>query len=158
MTDVDRAYDVFVAAPMSAHAGDDDYQRTRNQVLTFITTLKSMPGLDRVYFAGQDLPSVTQFATQQSALAQDISALRNSRMFCLIYPERLASSVLVEAGYALAIGMPCVLFTRKRGDLPYLLVDAEAHSVEGIPAIRIVEYGDRDPAAVLRGNSTVFQF
>ncbi len=151
-------YDVFLAAPMSAYSNDREYREGRDEVLALIEALKAKFGFREVYFAGQDVASVERFSSNDAALAQDMAALRASRAFCLLYPARLASSVLVEVGYAMALGIPCVLLTRRRGDLPFLLIDAEKRAIEGIPPIRIVEYGDRDPASELNRHPDLFRF
>ena len=44
-----------------------------------------------------------------------------SRNFLLIYPRRLMSSCILEAGYALVAGIHSTYFVRSDDDLPYML-------------------------------------
>lgn len=56
----------------------------------------------------------------------------------LVYPEEIVSSVLFEAGIAVALGKPSVYFIRDRGSLPFLMKKAEQAK---LPAgVQIYEY------------------
>jgi len=56
----------------------------------------------------------------------------------LIYPDKIISSVLFEAGLAVALGKPSVYFIRDRSSLPFLKKKAEQAE---LPAgVRIYEY------------------
>lgn len=59
------------------------------------------------------------------ALEVDITALNKSKRFLLIYPQKIVSSVLFEAGYAFAANKPTVYFIHNRSDLPFLMRQAE---------------------------------
>jgi hypothetical protein len=72
------------------------------------------------------------------AAETDLAALIASRNFLMIYPSRLLSSCLLEAGYALVAGTPSVYFVRTDDDLPYLLRGA----VESFRNARRVRYRD----------------
>ena len=44
-----------------------------------------------------------------------------SANFVMILPEKMVTSCLVEVGYAIALDIPCLVFVRDRGHLPYVL-------------------------------------
>ena len=50
--------------------------------------------------------------------------MRESKNFILYYPEKIASSVLYEAGWALMLGKPSIYIIRDDKGLPFLLNDA----------------------------------
>jgi nucleoside 2-deoxyribosyltransferase len=50
-----------------------------------------------------------------------MEVLQNSGSFVMLYPQKLTSSALFEAGYALALGRPSLFFVRDEKDLPYLM-------------------------------------
>jgi pimeloyl-ACP methyl ester carboxylesterase len=121
-------YDVFVAAAMAGHEGDDAYKESREAVLRLIAILQKDCGCPRVFYAGTTMPSKDKFDPKILALQMDLRNLRDSRNFILYYPERIASSALYEAGWALLLGKPSLYLTGDgEGDhavLPFLLNEA----------------------------------
>jgi hypothetical protein len=57
----------------------------------------------------------------------------------MIYPARMVSSVLAEAGFALAAGKPSLYFVRRAEDLPFLLTRAESLRPPAFPPVVIHE-------------------
>lgn len=118
------AYDVFLSVPMAAFASDAQYQAFRAEAMKVVTGLRQRCGL-RVYCALEKIASTKKFETGGTAAQQDLAALADSANLVLIYPERLATSALFEAGFALARGLPCRFFVRDQGRpefrLPYLM-------------------------------------
>jgi pimeloyl-ACP methyl ester carboxylesterase len=121
-------YDVFIAAAMAGHKGDAEYAESRNAVLALIEVLKEKCGCPSVFYAGTTIPSMSDFDPKALALHIDLRAMRASRYFILYYPQKIASSVLYEAGWALILGKPSIYVIRddKKEDegLPFLLNDA----------------------------------
>jgi hypothetical protein len=58
----------------------------------------------------------------------------------MVYPEKLVSSVLIEAGLAMAMEKPSVYFIRDINHLPFLLKQAG----EAISEIHIRKYNNED--------------
>lgn len=140
---VEREYDLFLSTPMSGLGDDRAYQHHRTFVLEVLDALKSHPTLERIYFAGLNVDSIQGFDAGDEALLADTLALRQSRLFCMVYPAKIASSVLLEAGMALAWGKPCTFFVRRREDLPYLLQHPErVADHDEFPPMRIICYED----------------
>jgi hypothetical protein len=54
----------------------------------------------------------------------DVSAILESKYFLLLYPEKLASSVLFEAGIALRGCLTSIYFVPDRSYLPFLMAQA----------------------------------
>ena len=124
-TVLDRfTYDVFLAAVMAGHEGDAEYQKNREAVLALIDVLKEKCGCTSVFYAGTTMPSKKQFDPKALALQIDLDAMRESKNFILYYPEKIASSVLYEAGWALMLGKPSIYIIRDDKGLPFLLNDA----------------------------------
>lgn len=117
-------YDVFLSVPMAAFASDAQYQAFRTDALRVVEGLRQRCGL-RVYCALEKIASTQKFETGGTAAQQDLAALADSANLVLIYPERLATSALFEAGFALARGLPCRFFVRDQSQpqfrLPYLM-------------------------------------
>jgi hypothetical protein len=113
-------YDVFLSAPMAAMA-EADYIAYRRDVLRLKEALKEHCNFSRIYYAGETLDNPDQFDPEDLAAGIILKAMRSSSHFVMLYPEKLVSSVLVEAGYAMAANVPSVIFARSRDDLPFLL-------------------------------------
>lgn len=118
------AYDVFLSVPMAAFATAAEYEAFRSDALKVVAGLRERCGL-RVYCALEKIATPKKFETGGAAAQQDLAALAQSANLVMIYPERLATSALFEAGFALARGLPCRFFVRDQSRpeyrLPYLL-------------------------------------
>jgi len=112
-------YDVFLSAPMASFKDDREYQPFRTEVLKVIHALHDC-GLS-VFCALEAIDSMSKFDTHGISTHDDIDILDQSGSFVMLYPEKLATSALFEAGYALALGRPSLFFVRKEQDLPYLM-------------------------------------
>jgi len=133
-------YDVFLASPMAAFDDEAAYQAQRAEVTAIKEALQSHSGISKVYDAGATIQGV-KWDPKDFAAEIDLEALRHSRNFLLVYPERIASSVLFEAGYALGMGKPAIYVVRERKKLPYLM--QELNNLSAIyPKVRIWECDD----------------
>ncbi|MGH3928978.1 MAG: helix-turn-helix domain-containing protein [Pseudonocardiaceae bacterium] len=140
-------WDVFLSMPM-ASAGQD-YETTRADAQQIRAALEEYCGW-QAFFAGADIPTANDFDTPDLALQINCVALRMSATFMMtvLQPLARASSVFVEAGFALALDKPSVYFVRDRRVLPYILREASVHSaVAGLPTVRVCEVDD--PAQVI---------
>ncbi len=113
-------YDVFLSVPMAAFDTDAQYKSFRADAMKVVSALRDRCGL-RVYCALENIPSIENFDPFGASVKNDLEALHDSANFVLIYPERLVSSALFEAGYALARGLPCRFMVQKTSDLPFLM-------------------------------------
>lgn len=128
-------YDVFLSCPMAGVNSDARYQEVRKEALRVAKCLEKECRF-RVFFAGRDVMSKSRFdADFDYSLAQDIRTLEESRYFLLYYPERIVSSVLVEAGMALALKKPALYFVRNRMHLPFMLQRAES-----LASVKVCEF------------------
>lgn len=113
-------YDVFLSTPMAGFDNDADYQSARREMLKVFNALEQTCGFN-VFWAAKDIETIHDFDTVDVSAEQDIRALERSRCFILIYPRKLHTSALFEAGYALAKELNCHYFVRERRDLPFLM-------------------------------------
>jgi pimeloyl-ACP methyl ester carboxylesterase len=131
-------HDVFLAMAMAGVDTEEKYQSYRNEALAIEKWLREHCGFRSVFYAGQDLKTKKEFEAEDFSLSNDLTELRASKYFMLVYPEKIASSVLFEAGLALALGKPSVYFIRDRRDLPFLMKKAEQADLPA--SVRIYEY------------------
>lgn len=147
-----NTYDVFLAAPMSGFDTEAAYQASRNEIMSLIKHMRHVLGVEKIYYAGENVSSQSAFSAHAPALQQDMMALRGASSFILIYPARAVSSALIEAGVALALMKPMLILVRNRKDLPFLFYDAEGIPDSSLlPPLCIVEYGDISDLATAVG-------
>jgi hypothetical protein len=115
-----RKYDVFVASVLAGFEDDARLAAERKTALAVVRALEQECRFS-VYYAGRDVESKKDFDGSEIGAREDIEALRDSRHFIMIYPERLTSSVLFEAGYAYQRCETSTYFVRRTDDLPYLM-------------------------------------
>lgn len=144
-------YDIFIAAPLSGRSESFSYEESRREILEVMRRLRETHGIARAYYAGEAIETTDAFSDQSLALERDIAAIRSCSVFLMLYPERIVSSALVEIGYAMAVGKPCIVLARDRTDLPFLFGEAEMLSGRaGVPpfAVRLYASGDDLPRAI----------
>lgn len=116
--------DVFLSVPMAAFDADAQYQPFRADAMKVVKALREQAGLS-VFCALEKIESLAQFDTYGDGAREDIEMLEKSAHFVMLYPKKLATSALFEAGYALARGMPCRFFVRNQSvddnKLPFLM-------------------------------------
>jgi pimeloyl-ACP methyl ester carboxylesterase len=131
-------HDVFLAMAMAGVDTEEQYQSYRAQALNIKKWLQEHCGFRSVFYAGDNLETKDKFEAEDFSLSTDIKALSRSKYFLLVYPEKIVSSVLFEAGIAVALGKPSVYFIHDRKNLPFLMNKAEQAI---LPAgVRIYEY------------------
>lgn len=146
-------YDVFLSAPMAA-LSQSGYEGQRKIALEIVETLKSECGMKSVFFAGESIKTVAQFDPNDAAVKDDLEAISKCKVFLMLYPARKASSVLFEAGCALALGKHCVYFVHDRKHLPFLLREAE----QAFTNVRVYEFSDVDELKKKLRNPNTFKF
>lgn len=128
-------YDVFISSPMAALANDEQYKKDREKVLAVMKALRTKCNFHSCIYAGNNIESMERFEQPDDSLRDDFRNLRESKYFILLYPAKLASSVLLEAGWALAFGKPSIYFVPNREVLPFLLQQAG----QTFPNVKIYE-------------------
>jgi hypothetical protein len=122
LTPVSFKYDAFISAPMASFNGDEKaYQRSRHDILKLVKELEDGLPRRKVFYAGASLPSLKDFEVADLSLATDLAALRESRCCILIYPQEIATSALVEVGFAIGLKKPVVIHLLDGVSLPFLL-------------------------------------
>jgi hypothetical protein len=120
-TPVDRLdYDVFLSSPMAGFTDEASYRAGRAEIEKVFVALTVDCGL-RVFWAAQHITTKAMFEAVDVSADKDLRTIERSRYFMLVYPHRLPTSALFEAGYAFALKKPSRYFTPQFRDLPFLL-------------------------------------
>jgi hypothetical protein len=111
-------YDVFISYPMKGLYED------KQRIILGETVKKIKTKLEQDYQGIRVFSSMDDRQEEGKRFIDEtrsFSALRASKCFILIYPERVSSSVLLEAGYAIALDKISVFIAKNNRDLPYLI-------------------------------------
>ena len=119
-------YDLFVSVPMASFNESHEYEKFRESILDAIRGIKKSCSFKNVFFAGQEISSFKDFDSEDLSIVEDYTALKNSNNFILIYPQKIATSALVELGWAMVMKKPIIIFAKDRNDLPYLMKNADS--------------------------------
>src|SRR5262249_31103880 len=92
----------------------------------------------RVFWAAEKIESMADFDTFDVSAMDDLKALDESRIFVLLLPQKLVTSALFEAGYALSKKLLCHYFVHDREDLPFLIREVRGT----LSKVRIHEHGE----------------
>ncbi len=132
-------YDIFISAPMAAFENNQKYEENRIFIIKLKQILKKECNL-KSFYAGDYIQTDLEFEAENISLRKDIGILKASKYFLMVYPEKLVSSVLVEAGLAMAMEKPSVYFVRDINHWPFLLKQAG----EAISEVHIRKYNNTE--------------
>ena len=134
-------FDVFISAPMAAFTDKKSFEENNKDVLRVIEALRNASASARIFYAGQGIKTMDDFEPADTSLDKDFQAILQSRALVMIYPEKLASGALVEAGFALGAGKPSYYFVKDEHDLPFILrLASQAKTVD----VRVYPFTDYD--------------
>ena len=122
---------IFLSAPISA-SDAHDYKRYNKKVIEIKKELLLLSDVEYVFYAGEELKDNQDFDSPESALLEDIGELRKCDTFVMIYPKKVPTSAIFEAGVAYERGMDLLFYYKKNEELPFL--------IRGIRKARIVEF------------------
>jgi len=114
-------YDYFIALPMSSFS-DAEFKEIKVLIKEIINTLKEN---NSTVYCAVNFNSDAKFIDEDMALKTDIDALMDSNKFILIYPRKITSSVIFEAGVAYAQNKESIYFVKDINDLPYVMKKAD---------------------------------
>ena len=115
-----ESFDVFLASPMAAYDSDDEYEKAYAEVVKVCEAFRNECEFT-VYSAVERCPTRKSFEATDVSVKIDLKAIRMSQYFVMLYPRKIASSILLEAGFALAMRKNSVYFVNNRNDLPFML-------------------------------------
>lgn len=128
---------VFISTPI-ASLPEAEYKKMKEVVQEVQDVLRYELDVTIIYYAGDTISGTEDFHSPEAAIKQDFRGIHACEYFLLIYPGRIASSVLVEVGYAMCLKKKCLFFAKKRDDLPFLLRTAD----KVFQRVSIIEYGN----------------
>ncbi len=83
--------DVFLAAPIAA-LSNETFESSIAKVKEIKKALEEECGFNPIFFAGQNMTTTADFDTADVSIETDVNALKESKNFIMIYPEKIVSS------------------------------------------------------------------
>ena len=117
---------------------EEAYIAQRRDALRIQDGLAKYCALQRIYNPGAQISSQSEFDPPEVSITRALDAIRASRALVMLYTLEKPSSVLVEAGCALAQRIPSLYFVRRPFKLPFLLTAATV----AFEDVRLYEYDD----------------
>jgi len=112
---------LFIGLPM-ASVSEEKYKEFRDKIVFTRDVLRQH--FDKIFCPALDIIEPENFEGEQTAVTKNMLELKQSEYCLFIYPEKAASSVLVEIGYAIATSKKTIIFAQ-RSELPFLLQQAD---------------------------------
>lgn len=112
---------VFVSTPIAGFNDDQKYKKFREELIKFVNELDSMFGASNIFTALREVKNYDSYDSPEQSVVKDLEGIEQSDIFILIYPQKVASSALVELGYALALNKLIYIYANQERDLPYMV-------------------------------------
>jgi|GEM_PF-3476466 len=112
-------YDVFISFPI-ASMPDDEKQQNIKEFANQLEKELNRLGYKKNFNASVHFSDKHDYQAPKVAAKIDFDALDKSRNFLMIYPEKLATSALIELGYALAARKNIIMCSDNLHTLPFL--------------------------------------
>ncbi len=119
----EHRFDVFISAPLAGMETDEKIRADHDRIAPVVALLEDKLGFT-VFWAGKSILKTTDFEASDLSAKNDVENIENSKYFLLLYPEKLASSVLFESGVALRACLTSIYFVRDDAHLPFLMRQA----------------------------------
>lgn len=111
---------IFISTPISGFSSASDYSKFREWFVCNLNQLRNANPCVNIYCAAEHVDSHKHMGKPFESTRQDIVALDRSQGFILFYPEKIASSALIELGYALAKNTPILIVTPSKSVIPFM--------------------------------------
>ena len=109
---------IYISAPMDS-LPEEEYAKQHEFLSELKTLLKENLGFKDVYCPALKVVPGKKFDGVTKSVKENFRNLRQIENLIVIYPKKLASSVLVEIGYCISLSKSTVIFYRE--GLPFML-------------------------------------
>jgi hypothetical protein len=115
--------DVYIASPMAGYGADDGARKAAVDLVRTVEVSLRKLTLQNIYMPMAARPDAKDYETPALGFEAELAALRGAKRYLLVLPGAIpaGTSVLVTAGIAIALKMPCAVLAPKGVNLPYLL-------------------------------------
>jgi hypothetical protein len=127
-------YNLYLISPITS-VTPEQYKEIHEAAMYFVSNLRSRCSKFTVYYPGENIIDNTQPDIASVYWSRNVeNIISKSENFVLFYPEKVATSALIELGFAIALKKPVHIFVPQKDIMPFLLRDPP-------PNVHIIEYG-----------------
>jgi hypothetical protein len=131
---------VFLSVPIASFETEEELRRIQKITKSIKEILEYTHQMRYVFYAGDNIDAFSKFHPEEASIKKDFLSIHDCPNFVLLYPYIIASSALVEIGYAMSLKKNIIILTPKRNVLPFLLRKADTV----FPNIKIIEFTSLD--------------
>ena len=119
-----RSFDFYISTPVVSLVSQKEFIKHKKTIEEIISILKQSKSKSRIFSYISEIPSFPSSGASNYNIKKIYSALRRSKKYIGIFPSNTMSGAHCEAGFALALGKPCLFFVKDLNDLPTILKKA----------------------------------
>ena len=116
---------IFFSTPIAGFDSEQQYEIYRKKLLNLYNKVKNHFGEENIFAAFFQTQTFDDYDSPVDSAKIDIAAIDNCDLFCFFYPQKAATSALVELGYAFAKNKQILITSPNIEILPYM--------VQGLP-------------------------
>ena len=120
-----KKFNVFIASPIAGFLKIDDYNKYRVLINNIVKNLKMNTEVCNIYCEIANITNITNYDSPAKSVTDDFKHIKESDFFILLYPQKVASSALIELGYAIAENKKILIIAPCQEILPYMILGLE---------------------------------
>lgn len=118
--------ELFISAPIAGFDKEQEYIAYRKNIIRLLEDVAQQVPIQKIHSVISEISSRSKYDSPEESANNDLEAISKSTHFILFYPRRVASSVLIELGYALALKKKALIVATRMEDLPYMAQGLQA--------------------------------
>lgn len=115
-----KKIELFISAPIAGVDKEQEYIAYRKNIIRLLEDAAQQVPIQKIHSVISEISSRSKYDSPEESANSDLEAISKSTHFILFYPCRVASSVLIELGYALALKKRTLIVATCMEDLPYM--------------------------------------
>lgn len=133
---------LYLACPMASLDDEDQYKSIRDTVQRIKAELVAnckIPA-QKIYAPALVIESQDRFDGSEKAIAENFAIMKRAEFYVCLYEKSVATSMIAEIGYCIALKKNIVIFQKAGVKLPYILQDSN----NALPFVKIYKYKTAD--------------
>jgi hypothetical protein len=132
-----RSFDYYISTPVVSLVNQKEFSKHKKTIEEIVAILKQSKSNSRIFSYITEISKLPVSGASNYNIKKIYSTLRRSKKYIGIFPSNIMSGAHCEAGFALALGKPCLFFVKDMNDLPTIL--RKAPSVYSFVSIQLYD-------------------
>lgn len=129
---------VYLACPMASLDDEEQYQsvkRTVQHIKNALIANCKIPAR-KIYAPALAIDSQDRFDGNEKAITDNFAVMKRTEFYVCLFTKNVATSMIAEIGYCIALKKNIIIFQKVGVDLPYILQDSN----NALPFVKIYRY------------------